>query len=948
MLNNPEKLNLKDSLEALKVFGLNVEKDLTLLSSVSIRGKLGEPNTLMLNLTRLSKKLGVVLSKKTFNSDKGIDVNNKIISMMLDNGFIIDGYNGTENEVYRRLRAWEYSLTEEEFSSLATGHSFINWPKDIKNTLNWGLKGSDLREVFRSGIKKRLREKNLYPASITINTVDNFIYKIKETPALLWQVSLSTNSPCTISKSSFVNTLSGKSNEFDNFIKYWNGTLHSLESPNRKAFEYFEENVYPLMVEKGVVDENLSRPDNIFRMSVMNWWYSLSDEEKKNVTTRGNTVILPYHAKHNSKLVSLELIESIRAEINKELVELGILLPNNEYTKSKDIERNTSYRQEAAERKDFFVELRESDPEVVGWVDSEACYDINYPQLFHLFALASLSSVSESGFNNYKTGYSHFATYLKEIDIPDSSNLIYMAEFFGHNIAKDFKINYLMPRIDATELAPKTANSILISVNGALSKLKEYKEFKFDFYSAFCFEDTKVGDTHRPFQNIESDALKEAIASEYDDIMNRVHTGYVPLDRTSDEFKKNKSSLENKLRIYFEDVLHCEMFFQTKIDNKTKESITFQSRVNKYNFSIHDLYKGWGLIPIINIDVIMPFVMRICEVTGINIDSICELEFDDLIDKHPLTQKSCLTFWKERSTGGKEYHLDIFKADLQWLSKSQSQVITNVFRDVKLLTAPIRHLLPEEHKNKLFVYLNNTRDRATPIIIFKHKGRFGNRFVEKYDIKDAEGNPTFLQMTRFRPTFASKLVEMGVSLREIQFAMGHKSLSTTVKYLDKLDLNEKIRKQAYQAIKNLHDNAVQSEVKSKRSSKYRFNSDEIIMSTPLAGCKNVFDPPDFIRKSKLFVVGQPCSQYNKCLSCSNIMLSRIHLPVLFAMQRDYLLLLQGNAIQKTPYFVVVSENLSLLHDILDPEFSEFCEEELRQAKEDSIFIETAVIDNFGG
>ena len=78
------------------------------------------------------------------------------------------------------------------------------------------------------------------------------------------------------------------------------------------------------------------------------------------------------------------------------------------------------------------------------------------------------------------------------------------------------------------------------------------------------------------------------------------------------------------------------------------------------------------------------------------------------------------------------------------------------------------------------------------------------------------------------------------------------------------------------------------------------------------------------------------------------MLTEKHLPELFSMQRDYLASLESGAVVNTPYFFVVQENISLLDDILNPETSEFEEDILIQAKEDSLFIETTILDSWGG
>jgi hypothetical protein len=222
------------------------------------------------------------------------------------------------------------------------------------------------------------------------------------------------------------------------------------------------------------------------------------------------------------------------------------------------------------------------------------------------------------------------------------------------------------------------------------------------------------------------------------------------------------------------------------------------------------------------------------------------------------------------------------------------------------------------------------------------------KFAIRHDIKDEDGSVISVNIARFRPSFVSELIDKGVSLREIQLLLGHKSISTTMNYLDRLDFNRVARtkvKEALTKLKGECDSSNQAKPKTKRN--YRSNKDNIIFTTPLGGCANIFNPPDFIRNSSLYVEGRPCSQYNKCLSCDNVLITRDHLPELFSMQRDYLQLMKLNRVMETPYGLVIEENLSLLDDILSVKKSDFYEEELREAERRSQFVETTILDDVG-
>lgn len=117
----------------------------------------------------------------------------------------------------------------------------------------------------------------------------------------------------------------------------------------------------------------------------------------------------------------------------------------------------------------------------------------------------------------------------------------------------------------------------------------------------------------------------------------------------------------------------------------------------------------------------------------------------------------------------------------------------------------------------------------------------------------------------------------------------------------------------------------------------------IIFKTPLAACRDVMNPPDYLKKLKSYNPQKPCQLYNKCISCNNVIIAEVNLPDLYAMQRDYLLMLELVPAMEVPYFTTIRENLSMLSRILDPQHSNFSVEQLESARRLSEFIETSVL-----
>jgi len=292
-------------------------------------------------------------------------------------------------------------------------------------------------------------------------------------------------------------------------------------------------------------------------------------------------------------------------------------------------------------------------------------------------------------------------------------------------------------------------------------------------------------------------------------------------------------------------------------------------------------------------------------------------------------------------------HLDIFRSEITWLSASQASKISEIIERVKALTKNLRDSLPEDHENKKILFIAEARPpQALGTVLRFYSSSYDEyrKIFEKRNISELTDSDTgemvSIVATRFRASMVSEMIEAGVSVREIQLMMGHSSIKTTLSYLDRMDFNKQSRRTILEKLEMIYSNAWVPREKAKLPEREKAHG-EVIFKTPLGGCANIFNPPEFIKNSASYD-GGACSNFNKCLSCENVIITTSHLPDLFALLRDYRVAWENGSVAATPYGSVIRENIEILELILGYE-SEFQKSELEKAERLSRYIDSAVM-----
>ena len=712
------------------------------------------------------------------------------------------------------------------------------------------------------------------------------------------------------------------------------------------------------MTEEGILvtlDEKSQATGLENRRKLLNWYRKLSEKEKRELPIFGNKICLSRMSSQKLPIKQYTLkFNAVRSAfdlIHHDLEKLGIIDPNYKSVVERTSEANVNRKNSSESQIDRFNRLASR--------ELNATNDFFIPsklepfiQVEQLFASYCKTVASESGKSNYRAASTSFIKFLS--DLHGTVPLNILIAFDQHLLSRYRK--HLEQKIIKEEISSHYANTNLSAVRKALYRLKQVSDIDYIFFDVGGFSVSRETDIKKPFTMNERlqilDAIEKGIGESRAILTpyKKSGVGKNPLDKKGGRIY-GLSTLDNA-RWLFENCLKCKPVHHNTAKSTIEKS--FLAIIADSDKGLIEVYNEWGVPPMINIDVLIPYLLRLAQITGLNADSLLSLDIDDYVDSHKATSKPCLRYWKERSDGYKEYHLDLFNAELTWLTSSQAKSIKVIFEELDQLTGSFRQDIEDDaFKDRLFIYQSNStkkHGRVSPLLGNKGKNKKAlgtslSRFVKKYNLKNDAGDPLTLTISRFRPTFVSEMLRNGVTVREIQLMLGHSSLQTTLGYIDSLDFNSMSRMKINDELEEIHQSTLDKKVEKVPEDIESKKNDELVTTfhTPLAECRNIFDPPDFVKNLSSYIPGTPCSQYNKCLSCDNVIITAKNLPEIFAMKRDYTLLTEHSRVMDTPYGHVISENLELIKGITEPELSNFSLEELENGRRLAEYIETTTL-----
>lgn len=700
------------------------------------------------------------------------------------------------------------------------------------------------------------------------------------------------------------------------------------------------------MIEEQIVIPDQPSIANEWRRKLLCWYENLTETEKRSIPVFGKTIsskasLFQVDGIKNLKQAraTYTLVEQTFQEILSDLKRLGVI--NADYKNCKQRVVEAARKKQETTPKDSLTKAL-SELRLIGLSKFEDLVENpNRPfnKLLHMFAAASMKSKSSSGQQNYSDGFRQMTMHLREVSFTGSED---PREYVTPHYLTRFR-KYLIDQMEVDNLTSHYADGALSAVRSMFKRAVKIRGLGLtSFIDVEGFPKGRETDAYRPYPKLIRSAIQQACDVERQQT-NELANDYVPFHGGTDPLDLNgylvrgMATLENA-RWIFENKLNCRTISRWSANDEDKYEQGFARLLRIGGLGVVETYASWGVIYQVTSRMLAPYITRLAQVTGLNADSLKSLDVDDFVECHELTQRPYLRYWKERSGGGKVLHLDLMYADWTWLTRAQSIEVKKIFSELAYLTRHIRERAEGAAKERLFIYESQKQTELRKIKSFENStvvNNVMNQLARDHDLKSEDGKELNISASRMRPSLVADLVDQGVSIREIQVILGHNSLRTTANYLDKMEFNKTAREVNTKALAKIHKGTIiqnSHPVNKHEPSTPGTSSPPVIIRTGLVSCKDALNPPEEITKLPSYKKGSKCSLLNKCLSCSNSIITVSNLPDLFAMQWDYLSTISTSNVAETPYGAVIRENLKVLDSILTPSDQGFTAEQLDEAR----------------
>lgn len=345
---------------------------------------------------------------------------------------------------------------------------------------------------------------------------------------------------------------------------------------------------------------------------------------------------------------------------------------------------------------------------------------------------------------------------------------------------------------------------------------------------------------------------------------------------------------ERALLWMFENEFNCDANLMLSEFRRRKLSAVCTER------RFRTLFMRWGVWPYVDDRLVLPLAVELAMITGLNVESIKDLEIDSYQPKHPLTDQAVIYYSKNRAasstrSAGRELHLPLLGVEELYMDEKTTLEVERLIGLTLTLTREIREFAPESVKQKLFIFEDVERSRRMgeqSIVSIEPKGKAGHwygKFSKDEGFEKIFGKNFSFNIARCRPTLATSMVLAGADIFRVQAILGHASIQRTATYLDEHRLAPAFNSTISEALSNISRRSRNVEESdgcrtgAKSPSSKREGFAETLSG---CGCYDPFNPSDQVKRATQHREGSVCKHWNMCLFCDRSVVTERSLPKL--------------------------------------------------------------------
>lgn len=372
----------------------------------------------------------------------------------------------------------------------------------------------------------------------------------------------------------------------------------------------------------------------------------------------------------------------------------------------------------------------------------------------------------------------------------------------------------------------------------------------------------------------------------------RLRLGLTPEQSLGIEPLRVVKSDERALLWRFENEFGCDSLAMYEYFHRQRKHNSTACTMKR----LSTLFIRWGVWPYVDDRIIMPLAVELSMLTGLNVEALKELEVDSYQKEHTLTRQPVIFYHKRRAGSStrsedRELHLQLLEVEELYLDGPVVERVEKVIGLILALTSRIRCDAPAEIARRLFIFEDverSRREEKRAIVAIEPDGKAGrwyDRFCRDEGLYRLYGDDFSFNLARCRPTLATNLVLAGATMFEVQVALGHESITTTVTYLDSQGLQPVFNRTVSGALQRIsqrskeHLEAEQAAAQSKGACA-KVTPDRFHETLSGCGCADPYHPSENVRAVTRHVEGSVCRYWNMCLRCDTAIVTENSLPKL--------------------------------------------------------------------